>query len=141
MLRIYPEEEYFKRLKAAEEAVAILGVRMEMGPYESEKWGRETVLLKGEPEGGRRCEVCFRMRLLKTHEFMLERGMEAFTTTLTVSPHKSAEVVNRVGSDVGGQAFLARDFKKMDGFKRAVQLAKEGGIYRQRYCGCVYSMR
>lgn len=72
---------------------------------------------------------------------MLDLGAEAFTTTLTVSPHKRATVVNRVGEEIGGDRFLARDFKKQDGFKRATALAKEWGIYHQDYCGCVYSMR
>ena len=72
---------------------------------------------------------------------MLDLGADTFTTTLTVSPHKQAVVVNRVGEEIGGGRFLARDFKKRDGFKRAIALAKEWGIYQQDYCGCVYSIR
>jgi predicted adenine nucleotide alpha hydrolase (AANH) superfamily ATPase len=72
---------------------------------------------------------------------MKERGGDAFTTTLTVSPRKSAAVINRVGWEIGGDKFLARDFKKQDGFKRTMALAREWSLYRQDYCGCLYSMR
>ena len=72
---------------------------------------------------------------------MEDRGWDAFTTALTVSPRKSAEVINRVGREVGGDRFLARDFKKKEGFKRATELAKRWALYRQHYCGCIYSLR
>ena len=68
-------------------------------------------------------------------------GADYFTTTLTISPHKSAAVVNRIGKEIGEKTFLERDFKKNDGFKKAIQLAKQWQLYRQHYCGCVYSMR
>jgi len=68
-------------------------------------------------------------------------GWDAFTTTLTISPHKSADVINRVGREVEGEKFLARDFKKKEGFRRAIELAKKWDLYRQDYCGCVYSIR
>jgi len=68
-------------------------------------------------------------------------GWDAFTTTLTISSHKSAEVINQIGREVGGERFLVRDFKKQEGFKRAVELAKRWNLYRQNYCGCIYSMK
>ena len=72
---------------------------------------------------------------------MEDYGWDAFTTTLTISPRKSATTVNQVGREIGGDKFLVRDFKKKEGFKRATELAKKWTLYRQNYCGCVYSLR
>jgi len=138
---IHPAEEYERRLDVAQKVARGLNFQLEAGPYEKKEWLDLTRSLKGEPEGGRRCPVCYRLRLQKTHDFMLACGADAFTTTLTTSPHKSAQVINQIGQEIGGQKFLARDFKKKDGFKRAMQLAKKWELYRQDYCGCVYSSR
>jgi predicted adenine nucleotide alpha hydrolase (AANH) superfamily ATPase len=138
---IYPVEEYQRRLEAARTVAERMSFRLDESPYVPEEWLKEAASLAEEPEGGARCEVCFRFRLGRTHLHMLDSGADAFTTTLTVSPHKRATVVNRVGGGIGGDRFLARDFKKRDGFKRATALAKEWGIYQQSYCGCLYSMR
>ena len=72
---------------------------------------------------------------------MQEHDFDAFTTTLTIGPQKSAEVINRIGREIGGDKFLVRNFKKQGGFLRANEFAKRFGIYRQNYCGCIYSMR
>jgi predicted adenine nucleotide alpha hydrolase (AANH) superfamily ATPase len=72
---------------------------------------------------------------------MVACGADAFTTTLTISPHKSAQVINKIGQQIGGERFLVRDFKKKDGFKRAVHLARQWELYRQDYCGCTYSIK
>jgi len=138
---IHPQAEYQRRLDAVWTVAKRCGFSLEEGPYDPDVWVGETLLLQGEPECGQRCGVCFRIRLHKTQLCMLSLGADAFTTTLTVSHHKSARVVNQIGQDVGAGRFLVRDFKKNDGFKRAMQLAKEWDIYRQNYCGCVYSMR
>jgi predicted adenine nucleotide alpha hydrolase (AANH) superfamily ATPase len=138
---IQPPEEYQRRLEVAREVAGRLNFPLEEGPYAPEEWLRESAALAGEPEGGKRCEVCFRIRLEAAYQRMQEQGGDAFATTLTVSPHKSAEAVNRVGREVGGEKFLARDFKKQDGFKRAIELARKWGLYRQHYCGCIYSVR
>ena len=138
---IHPLEEYQRRLEVARTVARKMGFPLEIAPYVPEEWLRETAGLENEPEGGRRCEACSRLRLEKAYFFMKERGADAFATTLTVSPHKSAAVVNRVGVEIGGEKFLVRDFKKQDGFKRAMALAKKWTLYRQDYCGCVYSMR
>jgi len=137
---IHPAEEYERRLGAARCAFEMLSAPLEAGPYEFEEWQQQTQGLGGEPEGGRRCEVCFRMRLQQAHRRAVEQGCDAFTTTLTISPHKRAEVVNRIGREIGGEMFLACDFKKKDGFARATALAKQWGLHRQDYCGCVYSL-
>jgi len=138
---IHPLAEYNRRLEVAREVAQKLDFPLEVAPYTPEEWFAETRSLENEPEGGRRCEVCFRLRLEKTYLYMKEHGWDAFTTTLTVSPHKPAEVINRVGRKIGGERFLARDFKKKEGFKRTVELAKEWSLYRQNYCGCIYSLR
>jgi predicted adenine nucleotide alpha hydrolase (AANH) superfamily ATPase len=138
---IHPEEEFRRRLKAAARVAEEMSFALEKGCYDPAQWFQRADAFADEPEGGRRCEVCFRLRLERAHRFMLERGAEAFTTTLTVGPRKSAEVVNRIGHEIGGDSFLSRDFKKKDGFRRASELARRWGLYRQSYCGCIYSMR
>ena len=136
---IHPEEEYFRRLEAARKIAAQLNFPIEVGLYRLEDWFAEIKGLESEPEGGKRCEVCFRHRLKMTHLYMQDSGLDAFTTTLTIGPQKSAAVINRVGQEIGGGLFLVRDFKKQAGFQRASELAKKWGIHRQHYCGCVYS--
>ncbi len=138
---IYPEEEYHKRLETARRVARKLNFPFEVAPYTPEQWLKETDLFKHEPEGGKRCRVCFRMRLEKTYLYLKECGADAFTTTLTISPHKSAEIVNTTGREIGGDKFLVRDFKKKEGFRKAVQLARQWQLYQQNYCGCIYSIR
>jgi len=118
-----------------------LAFPLEVALYEPESWFALTDELKEEPEGGARCPACFRIRLEKTYNFMREAGLDAFTSTLTVSPRKKADVVNAVGNEIGGDSFLARDFKKKAGFQRSIELAKQWGLYHQNYCGCLYSVR
>lgn len=137
---IQPVDEYERRLKVAQEVAGRLNFPLEAAPYQPEEWFWETTALESEPEGGHRCEVCFRLRLRKAYLYMVKEGCDAFTTTLTISPHKSATVINRIGREIGKDNFLARDFKKQDGFKRAIELAKRWALYRQNYCGCIYSM-
>jgi len=138
---IHPLEEYNRRLEAAQKVAKELRFRLEVGPYTTDEWFGETSHLQNEPEGGKRCEVCFRHRLAKTYLYMHERGWDVFTTTLTIGPRKSAQVVNQIGQSISRDHFLVRDFKKKDGFKRANELAKKWDIYRQNYCGCIYSMQ
>ncbi len=138
---IYPREEYERRLEAAHQVAKELNFPLEAGPYDSEEWFKKTTSLENEPEGGKRCAVCFRLRLEKTYLYLQDCGWDAFTTTLTVSPTKSAEVINRTGKEIGGENFLVRDFKKKEGFKRATELARKWTLYRQDYCGCIYSLR
>lgn len=138
---IHPLEEYNKRLEVARQVAKELNFPLEVGPYTPEEWLDETTSLADEPEGGRRCEVCFRFRLKRVYLYMEDYGWDAFTTTLTISPSKSADVVNKVGQEIGGERFLVRDFKKKAGFQRATELAKKWALYRQDYCGCIYSMR
>ncbi len=136
---IHPLAEYQRRRDAALRVAAELGFLVEIGPYVPEEWFQEVRSLENEPEGGRRCEVCFRIRLGKTYLRLLEYEGDAFTTTLTVGPRKPADIVNRIGREIGGDRFLARDFKKKGGFQRATHLARTWVIHRQDYCGCLYS--
>jgi predicted adenine nucleotide alpha hydrolase (AANH) superfamily ATPase len=138
---IYPYEEYRRRLEATQKAASELKFSLEEGVYTPDAWIAVAEPLKEEPEGGKRCEVCFWYRLKNTCRFMNGSGHDYFTTTLTVGPRKPAGIVNRIGTEIGGDRFLIRDFKKKAGFQRATTLAKEWGIHRQRYCGCIYSMR
>ncbi len=138
---IHPQEEYERRLEAAYKVAKELNFPLKAGSYTPEEWFEETSSLENEPEGGRRCKVCFTLRLRKTYLYLKECGGDAFTTTLTIGPQKSAAVVNQVGQEIGGDKFLVRDFKKKAGFQRATELAKKWALYRQNYCGCIYSMR
>lgn len=100
--------------------------------------------LEKEPEGGRRCQACFRLRLEETARYAQENQFDLFCTTLTVSPHKDAMLINRIGEEaaekMGSVSYLPSDFKKQNGFRRSVEISKENGLYRQKYCGCVFSM-
>ena len=138
---ISPVEEYAKRLQAAQTIAVIMNFRIIVASYSPDKWLESTANLSLEPEGGKRCEVCFRIRLQATYDFMRESDFDVFTTTLTIGPQKSTETINRIGGEIGGDKFLVRDFKKNGGYQRAVQLAKQYQIYRQNYCGCIYSLR
>jgi predicted adenine nucleotide alpha hydrolase (AANH) superfamily ATPase len=138
---IHPVEEYNRRLEVTKRVAAELDFPLIVPPYEPEEWFREARPLADEPEGGRRCEICFRLRLRKAHDSMIEHQANAFTTTLTIGPRKSAEVINRIGCEIDEEHFLVRNFKKKAGFQRAIELAKQWELYRQDYCGCVYSIR
>lgn len=97
-----------------------------------------------EPEGGKRCEKCFMLRLEETAKIAKEKNFDFFTTTLTVSPHKNAPLINEIGfsfAEKYGVAFLPSDFKKKNGYKRSIELSKEFELYRQDYCGCSFSRR
>ena len=108
------------------------------------EWQEAVLGLEDEPEGGARCDVCFLVRLRHAARKARELGCDAFTTTLTISPHKPLARVAPAGEQAAAEAgvsFLPEDFKKQDGFRRSVELSKQYGLYRQRYCGCVYSLR
>lgn len=138
---IHPPEEYARRLDAARYVASELHFRMEESPCNPDEWVSKAGHLASEPEGGKRCEICYRLRLEKTFYFMKDNAFDAFTTTLTTSPHKPATLINQIGREIGGDLFLARDFKKKDGFKGSTELSRKWNIYHQNYCGCAYSIR
>lgn len=136
---IHPPEEHQRRLEIAHQVAQKLNFPLEVAPYQPSEWFENILGLEGEPEGGKRCETCFRLRLERAYHTMKERELDSFTTTLTISPSKSAELINRIGQEIGGNRYLIRNFKKLDGFKHSIELAKKWHLYRQHYCGCTYS--
>ena len=114
------------------------------GEYEPEEYIKRAQSLADEPEGGKRCTVCFNMRLSKTAAMADKVGADFFTTTLTVSPHKNYPLISKIGNMLGNSTkaeYLDIDFKKKNGFGRSVELSKKYGLYRQRFCGCEYARR
>lgn len=140
---IHPAEEYALRLEEARKVAAGLGVPLIEDGYDPEGWLTLTRKFKAEPEKGRRCDVCYAVRLQKTAEAAKAGGFDVFGTVLTLSPWKKAAVINRIGRQFAkryGVPFLESDFKKNDGFKKSTDLSRGHGLYRQNYCGCVYSL-
>lgn len=123
----------------AENPISFIGAE-----YESESFYEMVKGLEKIPEGGERCFACYRLRLEKTAKLAAEKGFDYFTTTLSISPHKNAGKLNEIGGELAekyGVSYLFSDFKKKNGYKRSTELSKIYGIYRQNYCGCVFSMR
>jgi predicted adenine nucleotide alpha hydrolase (AANH) superfamily ATPase len=138
---IHPQEEYEKRLKNAKSLLNEMGVNLIEGKYDKENWFKRIVGFEKEKEGGKRCSICFDMRLKETLEEAKRRNLQYFTTTLTVSPHKKSSIINKLGQTLDKDSFIMRDFKKKGGFKRAVQLSKKYNLYHQNYCGCIFSLK
>lgn len=145
---ISPAEEYEKR--AAEQQRLIDGlsvkhpIRLVVGAYEPERFYEQSRGLEKELEGGERCFKCYRLRLEEAAILAREGGYDYFTTTLTISPLKNAEKLNEIGEELSRiyqVQHLPSDFKKKNGYRRSVELSKEHGLYRQDYCGCVFSRR
>lgn len=143
---IQPREEYDKRLHWQREILAQLptpeAVDMLECSYDGAHYAEAVRGLEREPEGGARCTVCFRLRLEETARLAKAHGFDFFCTTLTVSPHKDAERLNAIGAELAAQygvAWLPSDFKKREGYKRSIELSKQYGLYRQDYCGCLFS--
>jgi hypothetical protein len=145
---ISPREEYEKRAAEQKRLVEAMETTYPVtfleGPYEPERYAALVKGLEEEPEGGSRCRICFAMRLAKAAQAAKEQGAEYFTTTLSISPQKSASLLNTIGeqeAEKAGVSYLPSDFKKKDGYRRSVELSKEYGLYRQDFCGCIHSKR
>ncbi|MFH1537999.1 MAG: epoxyqueuosine reductase QueH [bacterium] len=141
---IFPEDEYNRRLEELKRFCGEKDIPLIEGNYDKDKWAEAIKGFEEEPEGGKRCAKCFSLRLAETARRAAGAGCSRFTTTLTVSPRKNAEVINRIGREAGERAgveFLEENFKKKDGYKISCDLSHERGFYRQDYCGCEYSMR
>ncbi len=141
---IYPRKEYDLRLEETREVAKTLGINLIEGEYDSQQWSKLTEKFKDEPEKGRRCDICYAWRMDKTAQKAAELGFDVFTTVMSLSPWKKADVLNRQGQMFArryGLEFLAADFKKKDGFTKSVEMSKAHGLYRQDYCGCEYSRR
>jgi len=141
---IHPEEEYLQRFKELQNLSKELNIGIIAQKYDSKHWFELVKGLENEAEGGKRCAVCFKMRLQKAAKFAKSKGFDIFTTTLTISPHKNASLINQIGSTLAEQhqiKFLVSNFKKKDGYKRSIQLSNVYNLYRQNYCGCIFSRR
>lgn len=148
------EEEYRKRVEEQKRLIAVYNeeavkpagsgypVSIVEGDYEPGVFLELAKAYAQEPEGGKRCFLCYELRLRRTAEEAVKRNFKYFCTTLSVSPLKNAEKLNEIGSRIGeelGIQWLPSDFKKRDGYRQSVELSHTYGLYRQNYCGCVYS--
>jgi hypothetical protein len=141
---IQPESEYRARLEEMRGLAGRWGFALVEAPYEPEAWRAAVRGLEDEPEGGARCAACIRFRLGRTAAEAKRLRMEAFAASLSVSPHKNAALINRIGREEGERAgvrFVETDFKKKEGFRISCELSREEGLYRQDYCGCEFSRR
>lgn len=143
---IAPLEEYQKREAELRRLVSQMKfthpVALLPCQYDGQAFVQAARGLEGEPEGGKRCEACFRLRLRYAAQEAARLRFDYYTTTLSISPMKNAPLLNQLGEEIGrefGVAHLPSDFKKKDGYKRSVQLSKEYDLYRQDYCGCAFS--
>lgn len=145
---IYPESEYIHRkaeqIRLISEMKTKYPVKFIDCDFESEKFYETVKGMENCREGGERCFKCYRLRLEKAANVASQNGFEFFTTSLTISPLKNAQKINEIGEELANEykvKFLPSDFKKKEGFKRSIELSKEYNLYRQNYCGCVYSRR
>lgn len=145
---IYPEEEYWKRAEEQKEFIrrlpAVHPISFMEGLYDKENFYQAVKGLEHIPEGGERCFACFRLRLGEAVKRAKEGNFDYVTTTLTISPMKNAGKLNQIGEELckkEGVCWLPSDFKKKNGYKRSTELSREYGMYRQDYCGCVFSLR
>lgn len=152
---IYPPSEYEERTSEQERLIREFNREREYeadrhlihfvaGTYVPDDFYAAAKGLEQEPEGGARCTECFKLRLSEAAREAKAGGFDFFTTTLTISPLKDAERLNRIGEEMGeeyGVEFLPSDFKKRNGYKRSTELSREHALYRQNYCGCVFSKR
>lgn len=138
---IHPEEEYQKRMEAARKAADALELDLIEGLYDPDSWFAAVSGFEDEAEGGKRCDICFRMRLEETKRKAKELGIPSVATTLTVSPHKDAKKINKIGKITDPAGYLEYDFKKTDGFSVSKRFSKSHDLYCQKYCGCKFSAR
>lgn len=143
---IYPDEEYEMRVREQQRFIRAFPAKHPIdfieGAYDKERFYEMARGLEQVPEGGERCFQCYELRLREAGELAKARGFDYFTTTLSISPMKNAEKLNEIGLRLAeelGVAYLCSDFKKRNGYKRSTELSREYGMYRQDYCGCVFS--
>jgi predicted adenine nucleotide alpha hydrolase (AANH) superfamily ATPase len=143
---IFPPEEYLARVKEQKQLIERLlakhSIQFLEGRYLPEEFYTIAKGFEKEKEGGERCFRCYHLRLEETAAYAKKANFDYFTTTLSISPLKKATKLNEIGEELAreyGVTYLLSDFKKRDGYKRSIQLSKEYELYRQNYCGCVYS--
>ncbi len=145
---IYPPEEYHMRAAQQERFIGEYPVKYPVsfveGRYDTERFYQMAQGLEQEPEGGKRCFACYELRLREAAEYARNHSFDFFTTTLSISPLKNAAKLNEIGGRLAeeyGVPYLFSDFKKKEGYKRSTEISCEYDMYRQYYCGCVYSKR
>jgi len=145
---IYPLEEYSRRVAEQKGLISALKVKNEInfleGRYDTESFYNLTKGLENQKEGGERCFKCYELRLKEAAIIAKEQGYDYFTTTLSISPHKNAQKLNEIGHEFSIKydvKYLYSDFKKKEGYKRSIELSNQYGLYRQDYCGCIFSKK
>lgn len=143
---ISPKDEYLYRLQEEKRLISEMKfknpVKILDCDYNADEFFTVAKGLEKEPEGGKRCEKCFDLRLDFTAKTAKENNFDYFATTLTISPLKNANLINQIGESLAEKynvKYLSSDFKKKEGYKRSITLSKEYNLYRQNYCGCIYS--
>ena len=139
---IWPPEEFVRRREGVERLALLTKTELVVDEPENADW--EAVVARGfedAPERGPRCARCFRYNLSRTLDAMKAFGLDAFTTSLTVSPYKPSPLILSIGRELGEGRFLEENFKKKNGYLHSLELSREYGLYRQSYCGCRYSLR
>lgn len=143
---IFPKEEYNKRKEEQIKLIKTLETKNKLDfldcDYDNDIYNNLVKGYETYPEGGERCHICFKLRLEKTAKIAKEKDYEYFCSTLTVSPHKNSKKINEIGEIIGNIyniKWLYSDFKKNEGFKQSIELSKKYNLYRQDYCGCIYS--
>lgn len=142
------EDEYRKRIDEIKKFISSFKTKypisLEEGNYDPEEFFNISHGLEKEPERGKRCYQCYKLRLSETARIADKLGFNYFCTTLTLSPHKNSNWINEIGEELNNRynsTYLYSDFKKKNGYKRSIELSKEYNLYRQNYCGCIYSIR
>ncbi len=143
---IEPKKEYDKRVKELEKLLNKMELKnpvdFVVGDYDNEAYKEAVKFFEGEPEGGKRCSLCFHMRLSEAAKKARELGIKYCTTTLTISPLKNVELINRIGKNVSqkyGVTWIPSEFRRKGGFQRSIELSRKYDLYRQNYCGCIFS--
>lgn len=139
---IFPEDEYKRRLNELIKFFDLKNYLLIKEKDSSEVWLSAVKGFESEKEGGKRCEICFKLRLEKAAVFAKQNNYDGFSTVLTISPHKNSNLINKIGKELSEKHdifFLEENFKKNDGFKKSLKLSKEYNLYRQSYCGCIFS--
>jgi predicted adenine nucleotide alpha hydrolase (AANH) superfamily ATPase len=137
-------EEFEKRFEEQKKIIKALNIEVNLikVDYDDQDFYKSISGFESEPEGGLRCEKCFRLRLEEAAKYASSHHYDYFTTTLSISPLKNSKLLNEIGSELEGNysvQYLFSDFKKKEGYKKSVDLSKEYDLYRQDYCGCIFS--
>ena len=141
---IYPEEEYQKRLEAEKTLCKHFNCELIIGKYEPEVYYDFIKGLENEPEKGKRCDKCFELRFESAAKLAKELGINTFTTSMVISPHKNYEKLTQIGEQIAhkyGLEYLSTNFRKDDGFLKTNQISKSLNLYRQSYCGCKFAKK